>query len=515
MDFFDGASEKLAREQKQRREKLRKQREEAEKRRLKADEATKRMEAEAAKQRLIQQQKEREIEVERLRELRLTGGVQFSLALHAVVIDGAEDDKCLLPESALEELTRQDAFNNVALFRLTLDSDKDKTTHCGVREFSSRPGTIAITPKIIRSLGIDPTTVPKHKPLVPLVNVSHDNHIADRNEDDITTGTSENNCNSTDIEEDDPSLFEGPLLHIKFIRMNKIRYVQFQPLKNQFNNLGPVKQVLEENLMHHSTLSVGDVVTVWYRGVAHDLKATCVRCVTIQELMKRQQTEKEHSIHEDEEGEDDEFEHNFGTLVQTDVEVQLDVSDEYVAHQEKKKLLDKVSSEGSNEGDRVVSHTASSSSNSSMHSLRGRTLGESVSGSASSSSATSASTCNSALPAVVVAEEVPEPPPDTDASQVVRCKVKGRDGSGLPFVLSRSFMKTNPFLALFQWVRSNTSTKKQGSGDVSSMYNHMHTLLLRTHYPVREFAEVDTELQGKTFEDLNISHQELFHLEVR
>ena len=106
MDFFDGASDKLAREQKLRRENLKKKRDEETKRRLKAEEASRQMEAEAEKARKILKQKEHELELAKQRELVLTGGIEFSFSFNAVAID-SENDKIILPESSLEELTKQ------------------------------------------------------------------------------------------------------------------------------------------------------------------------------------------------------------------------------------------------------------------------------------------------------------------------------------------------------------------------------------------------------------------------
>ena len=234
-----------------------------------------------------------------------------------------------------------------------------------------------------------------------------------------------------------------------------------------------------------------------------------MRCVTINQLQKIEQSKIKDDEDDDDDDDDDEYKHDFGTLVQTDVEVDLDVSDEYLANQAKEKEKEEmkkmkvVEGKGGEKED-----TTSSNNNSKMYSSKGRTLGDSTttatSGIVTGSSSISTSS-SSRIEQKLEHEniEIPEPPPSTDASQVVRCKVKGRDTSGTPFVLSRSFMKNNPFHALFNWVRSSNSNELSSS-----------SLLLRTQYPVREFAEADVTIQGKTFEELGISRQELFHLEV-
>ena len=88
---------------------------------------------------------------------------------------------------------------------------------------------------------------------------------------------------------------KGPV-SIKYVKLSKITYVKLQPKFNQFFKVEQVKMVLEENLKFHSTLTVGDTVTVWYRGSAHPLK-----------IVEMKPYEK-------------------GILLDTDVEVDLDVS---------------------------------------------------------------------------------------------------------------------------------------------------------------------------------------------
>jgi hypothetical protein len=87
---------------------------------------------------------ENELEKQRLEdeETQLTGGINFKETLIAYSIEG-EDDKVILPESALETLTSQDSFGKgAAVFQLTVTSldGTIHTTHCGVREFSATDG---------------------------------------------------------------------------------------------------------------------------------------------------------------------------------------------------------------------------------------------------------------------------------------------------------------------------------------------------------------------------------------
>jgi hypothetical protein len=148
------------------------------------------------------------------------------MTLRPVLID-FEDDKIILPEQALIELNQCDAMSyGVLLFEIkTMSSSVSiiqftdnirKVTHCGVREFSALPGTVGIPSKVLESLDID---------VKSLSSVS---------------------------------------LCVKYVRLPKITYVKFEPKMNEFFAVGPVKMCLEENLRQHSTLTVGDVLTVWY-----------------------------------------------------------------------------------------------------------------------------------------------------------------------------------------------------------------------------------------------------------
>ena len=251
----------------------------------------------AREQRIAKEQKEREeklaeeaffrrkelerIEMERQlheqEELRLTGGVSFTHILQPYKIDG-EDDKVILPEDCLTELSNQDAIGKGALmFRLqilnpamvkgarikpllrsqadvTSTADMDITsdhnndapfessdgrltsmgvvTHCGVREFSSNAGSIGLPKKVLDTLF----------------------------ENTISNSGSHENSN---IAEESLAVTK---IHIKYVLLPKCTFAKLQPKYHRFFDVIPVKLMLEENLRFHSTLSMGDILTVWYRG---------------------------------------------------------------------------------------------------------------------------------------------------------------------------------------------------------------------------------------------------------
>lgn len=152
-------------------------------------------------------------------EQRITGGIAFTFHLRPYIIDG-EDDKVILPETCLSNLNQQDAFGRGALtFQLKRNGGLgDAVTHCGVREFSANEGTIGIPKKVFDSLSLD-----------------------------IDSDLSE-------------------AVTIKYVILPKCKYAKLRPKYNNFFDVGPVKQCLEENLRCHTTLSAGDILTVWYRG---------------------------------------------------------------------------------------------------------------------------------------------------------------------------------------------------------------------------------------------------------
>ena len=176
----DDAQRKRAKEIQQQREQVKREQEMAQRA------AQKRAEEEQAEMaRLLAEEGER----------RVTGGIRFLHNLKPYAIDG-EDDKVILPEDCLTELTQQDAFGRGALtFQLSLQTvAKEAVTHCGVREFSAPAGTIGIPKTVIDSLGVE---------------------IAEMN-----------------------------ALSIKFVLLSKCTFAKLQPKHNKFFEVGPVKLFL-------------------------------------------------------------------------------------------------------------------------------------------------------------------------------------------------------------------------------------------------------------------------------
>ena len=258
-------------------------------------------EAERAVRREEEEKRAAEREFAIAEEATLTGGLSFSLqGLRPYRIEG-EDDKVILSEDCLQELNQADAFGRGAvILRLWASNfDKDSSmlpqsprsaaasvtggtcsvshyyTHCGIREFSAPSGFIGLPDKVIQSL------------------------CARRNEwVSVSVGGGED---AEDLSSHLPIL---GVLSLKYVTMPKVSYACLQPLRNAFQAVEEVKHCLEQNLRYHTSLSVGDLVTIWHRGAAHQLRVKSMKP------------------------------NDFGSLLQTDVEVDLDMSAEFLDSQE-------------------------------------------------------------------------------------------------------------------------------------------------------------------------------------
>lgn len=267
---FSLATRRLEKNQKKTREdakrKLQEERMAQQRQRAREEEAARQRAEKAERDRIAVEEEQQRKE----RELVLTGGVSFEETYLATCNGELEEDKIILPESALTTLSTQDAFHNgVMLFvihRLDTEGHVTSTTHCGVREFSAPEGTIVLSRKVVDSLN----TVEEEGTRLDL--------------------------SSTTMR-----------IRIKFIRMTKLEYVKLRPLDNRFSTIAKVKSMLTQNLTNHATLTKGDILSVWYKGDEHRLRVI--------------ETKPE----------------DHGSLIDTDLEVDLDVSEEHIRKSEEEK----------------------------------------------------------------------------------------------------------------------------------------------------------------------------------
>ncbi|CAM9750349.1 unnamed protein product [Chrysoparadoxa australica] len=174
-------------------------------------------------------EQERQAELVRLQqeeEERRTGGITFCNTFQALPAPG-DEDKVLLPPSALQALSQQDAMSaGPMLFELTIEGGN--RTHAGVLQFTSEEGTVGLPSKVCRSLALT--------------------QKAEREEG-------------------------GGAVQVKlrYVRLPKAQYARVVPSKG-LSQVGEIRAMLEHNLRHHATLTLGDTVQVWHRGKEFDLE---------------------------------------------------------------------------------------------------------------------------------------------------------------------------------------------------------------------------------------------------
>lgn len=191
-----------------------------------------------------------------------TAGVRYKESLLAVTADG-EGDKVLLPPSALDSLSRQDAVSmGPMLFELTCTlpgktGDKAasvrKTTHAGVLEFVADEGTIGLPRKVVLSLlGATAQQVP-----IPAESPMGDQ--GDGGENGLQKAAR-------------PVVAGLEHVVVRYVRLAKAKFARVVPETVGLSQVSELRAMLEHNMRNHATLTVGDRLTVWRRGKEFSLK---------------------------------------------------------------------------------------------------------------------------------------------------------------------------------------------------------------------------------------------------
>lgn len=203
-----------------------------------------------------------------------TAGIRYKESLLAVTADG-EGDKILLPPSALESLSGQDAVGlGPMLFELTCTTGAPagqpqkpeqnaaapsgaattttttRTTHAGVLEFTADEGMVGLPRKVVLSL-LGATA--QQVPLAP----------------DGGEGA---------IDESETAMAKrrpvGGLesVVVRYVRLAKATFARVVPETVGLSQVSELRAMLENNMRNHATLTVGDHVSVWRRGKEFSLK---------------------------------------------------------------------------------------------------------------------------------------------------------------------------------------------------------------------------------------------------
>lgn len=185
-----------------------------------------------------------------------TGGIRYKESLLPVAAEG-EGDKVLLPPSALDSLSRQDAVSmGPMLFELTCGITENSgqlagspaavaTTHAGVLEFVADEGTIGLPRKVVLSL-LGERKVP-----------SGDGGGGDGGD----AGQAE-------------MLGRLGTLTVRYVRLAKATFARVVPETVGLSQVSELRAMLEHNMQKHATLTVGDRLSVWRRGKEFGLKVS-------------------------------------------------------------------------------------------------------------------------------------------------------------------------------------------------------------------------------------------------
>ena len=374
---------------------------------------------------IIQKEKE-EAEKLRLYEeeqllLQKSGGILFSLKnLIPYQID-SEDDKIILPETCLLSLDQKNAFSHGHLcFELSCSVKPDNITHCGVREFSAEDGTVGLPIKVIHSL--------------------FGNHLATINDIGV--------------------------IDLHYRKLNKIKSAKFAPHSNEFFTLYKhnIKHVLEENLKLHTCLSLGDILSVWYRGKSF--------FVTVTELLPE----------------------NYGTLIDTDVEI--DFTD-YETH------ISSSSSSNTKINDTQTQQIQSSSSGNNTTTSNKTTKIDATSYPTNTSSHETADVNDNIniISDYDIEPEPDQPQPGVNDSHMIYCRIRimmsNTSSANTNTTVTRRFVKFQTLKQLFYYLVQLTNIKIE---------------LLKVALPSsnRVFMIIeDGTLVNQTFEQLNFSKREI------
>jgi hypothetical protein len=246
------------------------------------------------------------------------------------------------------------------------------------------------------------------------------------------------------------------IVSIKYVKLSKVTYVKLQPKFNTFFKVEQIKMVLEENLKFHSTLTIGDIITVWFRGEAHPLR-----------IVEMKPFEK-------------------GILLDTDVEVDLENSLESVVketatHENEKNVVKSGKSLGQSTGYKTISTSSTSSITSNSTDKVDTTFMSTNEINADISTVLKKYICLPSEPAI-------------GEDDVINIRVRTPAGS----TLTRRFLRKEPFLYLFEFASTEMQIEK-------------NVLQLSTRFPNRIFTLNEIELSGPSFIEAGItSTQEMF-----
>lgn len=179
-------------------------------------------------------------------------------------LEEQDNDKITLSEDCLNELMTQDCLGRfpVMLFRLEATLRSNNSSINSNSSSSSSGSSGSINKSTVMSLPVSAGDVKQEKTVL----VTH------AGVKEFSSPTQSIGLPRKVLASLGGNLEAIESISVRFIRLPKGTYAKLRPRHNQFFEVGPVKRCLEENLRYHATLTVGDILTVWFRGKSYEMK---------------------------------------------------------------------------------------------------------------------------------------------------------------------------------------------------------------------------------------------------
>ena len=132
-------------------------------------------------------------------------------------------------------------------------------------------------------------------------------------------------------------------LELRYFVLPKVTYLKFKPKFSDFYNIEKIKIALEQNLAYHTSITLHDLITIKYRGQNYPLAVTEVKPQV-----------------------------RYGSLINTDVEVDFEYSEQYDQHLSQQQQVTSTMSQTANQ---PAVNSASGATSASAMSGQGHRLG--------------------------------------------------------------------------------------------------------------------------------------------
>jgi hypothetical protein len=470
----------------------------------------KELEALRIEQEELREKQRLEKEAIELHEAQLTNGISFTKAFanqHIYEIDNSTTeneygDKIILSEDCLLELTNLDVFQRDSSVNFQLEifykigdltqkslaqsAIRKMITYCGINEFTAPKEMIGLSPKIIDTLKYH-STLPSEEiekqyfnPFIPPFsnadyNSSSTSSTFPSSISFFPSSTSTNNP----VKGSNVEIIE---IRLKYMKLPKCTYIKLKPKFHNFYHIEAIKRCLEENLSFHTSITLNDLLMIKYRGESYPLLVTDMKP------------------------------ERYGSLLNTDVEVDFDYSEEYESKkQEESQKGRTISSEPSSGRNSFTSPVPASSASVEPSSFSSKSVGYklgkagiAIEEGSSPMDISSSSNNNTEILSLLSDQSVIEEPQITSENKDSYLLAKFKLPNGKSLV--RKFLYSALLLDIFIYVIQEMK--------IFSIYNEdtVGNLQLSISNPTKVFALSETENLRKSLTelDLNVKTQLFF-----